>query len=202
MGKWLAAGGIAIFVIVLLLWLQLRPSEPERVTRKATAVQAPTTEAKAEAKPATETPPTTAAQTAAVADTAPPQVPPGKLDPRSDEFFYKFDEAMPKRLTQNAAKCYEGRHGQLHRNQKLSLRFKTKVVNGEVSVHDVTIKASTLNDPALETCFIQEVMRSSWKDDELPDWEQDDELVLRPERGMKKFWRDNVDYVGEVAPRL
>ena len=130
-----------------------------------------------------------------------PSVPPGKLDPRSDEFFYKFDEAVPKILTRNAASCYEGRHGSLHRNQKLSLRFKTKIVNGEVSVHDVTIKESTLNDSALETCFIQEVMRSSWKDNELPDWEQDDELVIRPERGMKKFWRDNADYVGAEAPR-
>jgi len=66
----------------------------------------------------------------------------------------------------------------------------------------VTIKESTLSDPALETCFIQEVQRSSWKDSELPDWEQDDELVLRPERGMKKYWKDNVDYVGGVAPPL
>jgi len=78
---------------------------------------------------------------------------------------------------------------------------QTKIVNGEVSVHDVTIKESTINDPALETCFIQEVMRATWKDDELPDWEQDDELVIRPERGMKKFWRDNIDYVGAEAPR-
>jgi hypothetical protein len=36
-------------------------------------------------------------------------------------------------------------------------------------------------------------MRSSWKDDLLPDWEQDDMIMLRPERGMKKFWRDNME---------
>jgi len=66
----------------------------------------------------------------------------------------------------------------------------------------VTIKESTLEDSALETCFIQEVARSSWKDAELPDWDQDDEVVLRPERGMKKFWKDNMDYVGAAAPPL
>lgn len=197
--KWLLAGGIAILAILLVLWLQMRPSDAPPVTHKA-ADAAPAQVAMAAAKPAAAKP------TAAVAEPAeeppPPDVPPGKLDPRSDEFFYKFDEAMPKTLTKNAAKCYEGRHGQLHRNQKLSLRFKTKIVNGQVTVRDVTIKESTLNDPALETCFIQEVQRSTWKDDELPDWEQDDELVLRPERGMKKYWKDNVDYVGAVAPPL
>lgn len=197
--KWLLAGGVALLAILVLLWLQMQPSESSPVTYR-TADAAPTQVAMAQAKPAAAGPTAAAAEPAEEAP--PPDVPPGKLDPRSDEFFYKFDELMPKTLTRNAAKCYEGRHGQLHRNQKLSLRFKTKIVNGEVSVHDVKIKESTLNDPALETCFIQEVQRSAWKDDELPDWEQDDELVLRPERGMKKYWKDNIDYVGAEAPRL
>src|SRR4051812_14076399 len=191
MGKWLVAGGVAIVALLILLVLQMRPSTPAPVAHKAVPphTQVATLDTPVAATPAPEPAPA-------------PDVAPGKLDPRSDEFFYKFDELMPKTLTRNAAKCYEGRHGQLHRNQKLSLRFKTKIVNGEVTVHDVKIKESTLNDPALETCFIQEVQRSAWKDDELPDWEQDDELVLRPERGMKKYWKDNIDYVGAEAPRL
>jgi hypothetical protein len=200
MAKWLAAGGIALIAILVLLWLQMRPGDPPPVARKA-APAAPAEVAMAAAKPAAVKP-----AAAAVADPDEPAEPapgkPAKLDPKSDEFFYKFDEVVPKALTRNAAVCYEGRHGQLHRNQKLSLRFKTRIVNGEVTVHDVTIKESTLSDPALETCFIQAVQRSSWKDDSLPDWEQDDELVIRPERGMKKFWKDNVDYVGGEAPRL
>jgi hypothetical protein len=200
MGKWLAAGGIAIVAILLLLWLQMQSSDPAAVTRAPLAQPAPTQVVMAATAPAAAAP----KQAEATAPTAePPQPPeqPAKLDPRSDEFFNKFDDVVPNRLTRNAAKCYEGRHGQLHRNQKLSLRFKTRIVNGEVSIHDVTIKESTITDSALETCFIQEVMRSTWKDNELPDWEQDDELVIRPERGMKKFWRDNVDYVGAEAPR-
>src|SRR5262245_33661788 len=197
MGKWLAVGGIALLALALLLWLQMRPEEAAPATRQVAPPSSPS--------PTVAAAPAKAAAAAATEDEAePPAEPaaaPAKLDPRSDAFFYKFDEVVPNRLTRNAAKCYEGRHGQLHRNQKLSLRFKTKIVNGEVTVHDVTIKESTLNDSALETCFIQEVLRSTWKDDELPDWEQDDELVIRPERGMKKFWRDNVDYVGAEAPR-
>lgn len=198
MAKWLVAGGVAILVVVVLLWLQMK-ADPVPVAR---AVAAPAAPAPVAAAP--EPRPVAAASTAPPAAAEEPAAPapqPGKLDPRSDEFFNKFDDVVPNRLTRNAAKCYEGRHGQLHRNQKLSLRFKTKIVNGEVTVHDVTIKESTINDSALETCFIQAVQRSTWKDDELPDWEQDDELVIRPERGMKKFWQDNIDYVGAEAPR-
>jgi len=190
MGKWLVAGGALVVALVILLLVQMRPSTSAPVAHKPAA---PATQVAALDKPVAAAP-----EPEVVPE---PEVAPGKLDPRSDEFFYKFDELMPKTLTRNAAKCYEGRHGQLHRNQKLSLRFKTKIVNGEVTIRDVKIKESTLNDPALETCFIQEVQRSAWKDDELPDWEQDDELVLRPERGMKKYWKDNVDYVGAEAPR-
>ena len=199
MAKWLAAGGVAIVAILLLLWLQMKSEDPVPVNHAVAAPAAPAQVAiAAAAKPAADKP---AAAPAADEAPAEPEPKPGKLDPRSDEFFNKFDDVVPNRLTRNAAKCYEGRHGQLHRNQKLSLRFKTKIVNGEVTVHDVTIKESTIGDPALETCFIQSVQRSTWKDDELPDWEQDDELVIRPERGMKKFWQDNVDYVGAEAPR-
>ena len=198
MAKWLAAGGVAILAILLLLWLQMRSDDPAPLMRARIAPSPTTQVALAAAAPAAA--PATKPSTEAPAAEPEPERP-AKLDPRSDEFFNKFDDVVPNRLTRNAAKCYEGRHGQLHRNQKLSLRFKTKIVNGEVSIHDVKIKESTLGDSALETCFIQEVMRSTWKDDELPDWEQDDELVIRPERGMKKFWRDNVDYVGAEAPR-
>jgi hypothetical protein len=197
MGKWLAAGGLVVLALLVLLWREMRPTEamPAPVPPHEPAVAPPPVAVEAPAAPPDAVAPEAVAPVAA-ADSKP-----AKLDPRSDEFFYKFDEAIPKVLTRNAAKCYEGRHGQLHRNQKLSLRYKVQVVNGEVQIHDVTIKESTLGDSALETCFIQAVQRSTWKDDVLPDVGIDDELVLRPERGMKKFWKDNMDYVGAEAPR-
>lgn len=202
MGKWLAAGAVALLVLMALLWTQIHHGA------SAVAVSKPAAPRVAEAVDS----PGAAAYLAHVQpidagnglDPAAPTPPlqPGKIDPRSDAFFEKFDEVVPRRLTENAAKCYEGRHGTLHRNQKLSLMFKTKVVNGVVSVLDVKIKENTLNDSALENCFIQQVQGSSWKDDELPDWEQDDQLVLRPERGMKKYWKDNINATGPEAPPL
>src|SRR5213078_1987797 len=144
MAKWLITGGVAILVaLVVLLWLEMRPDEPAPVVHRS-AAPAPQVAVVAAPVPVPVAP--TAPAEAATAPAAEPQVPPGKLDPRSDEFFYKFDEVVPQRLTRNAARCYEGRHGSLHRNQKLSLRFKTRIVNGEVSIHDVTIKESTISD--------------------------------------------------------
>lgn len=199
MAKWLTAGGLALLVILFLLWRELRPSDASAAV--AARRDRPTQVAAMEGPAAPAAKPDAGVVAAVAEPAAPSDGKPAKLDPRSDEFFYKFDEAIPKVLTRNAAKCYEGRHGQLHRNQKLSLRYKVKVVNGEVQISDVTVKENTLGDAALETCFIQQVQRSTWKDDELPDVGIDDELVLRPERGMKKFWQDNIDYVGAEAPR-
>lgn len=197
MGKWLAAGGVVLLVLLLLLWREMRPGHavPPKQAKPVAVEPTPTPSAgSAEPSMADEI-------AKAAAERVGDPEKPTKLDPRSDEFFYRFDEAIPKVLTRNAAKCYEGRHGSLHRNQKLSLRYKVKVVNGEVRISDVSIKESTLNDAALETCFIQQVQRSTWHDDELPDVGIDDELVLRPERGMKKYWQDNIDYVGAEAPK-
>jgi hypothetical protein len=195
--KLLAIG--AGILLALLLWLlhELRSSEGTGLPPVATLAAQPesaTQRALATAKPWT--PPDEVALAAPPTDGKP-----AKLDVRSDEFFNKFDEAIPKVLTRNAAKCYEGRHHSLHRNQKLSLRYQVRTVNGQVAVSDVTIKDNTIHDPALEACFIQEVLHSTWKDDALPDFAMSDELVLRPERGMKKYWREDMDYVGAEAPK-
>jgi hypothetical protein len=134
---------------------------------------------------------------------------PEKIDHMSDEFFYKFTERVPKVLTAQAATCYETIQGSLHRNAKLVLDFKVIIKNGAVTVHNVKVKHSddpkqktnSLGNPALESCFIQMVSRAGWKDETLPDYEWPDELVLRPERGMKGFQKSNLDYVGAEAPK-
>ncbi|HSD90767.1 MAG TPA: hypothetical protein VLB44_24750, partial [Kofleriaceae bacterium] len=83
-----------------------------------------------------------------------------------------------------------------HRNQKVKLTFKDHIVDGKVTVSDVKVVdgETTINDPELVKCFIAEVSATTWMDSELPDWTQDDELVIRPERGMKKFTKDNMEY--------
>lgn len=201
MGKWLAIAGIALFAVLFIMWKQLDSSSAEPA-RPATVVQptppAATIEPSANVAKTVEPPPS---DVPAAGSSAPASDAPKKLDPMGDEFFYEFMEVVPKRLTAQAATCYENISKRVHRNQKLSLKFKTKIKDGVVTVSDVTIKENTLGNPGLETCFIQQVQRTSWKDEALPDWEGDDELVLRPERGMKKFMRDNTEYQGTEAPR-
>lgn len=193
MGKWLAAGGVALIAVMVLLWKQLESSPATAATpapKPAPAIAS--TEVHSLPPPV----PGDKPEAAAVADDKPT-----KVDPQSDAFFYKFDEVVPANLTRAAATCYEGKQGSIHRNQKMRLKFKTRIRNGDVSIHDVVVDESTLKDPALETCFLQAVQRVTWHDDELPDWDQDDQLVLRPERGMKKYMRDNIEYVGAPAPK-
>ncbi len=186
MAKWLAAGTVALVALLALLWMQIR--EP------AAAVTAPKQEV-AQAQPQQLTNAhdlAIAAQKVREAEGAS-----GKVDPASDAFTYRFDEQVTPQLTMNAAKCYTGGLNRVHRNQKTKLAMKLQIKNGVVSVSDVKMVETTICDKALNDCFMREVAKTTWTDDALPDWAQDEELVIRPERGMKKFTADNMAYEGE-----
>ncbi|MBL0213301.1 MAG: hypothetical protein IPQ07_05420 [Myxococcales bacterium] len=207
MGKWLAAGGVGLVVLLLLLWRQLdappATAAPPQAKVAPPASPSPSYDALEQAKKI-------AAEEHDKAGVVepPPVVPspdgkPAKIDVKSDEFFYKFQEVVPAVLSRRAVICYEGRPDsqRLKMNAKLTLQFKIKIKDGEVTVNNVHASADTLNDAALSACFTQAVQRASWHDDTLPDWEAEDELLIRPERGLKKYRRDNIEYVGAEAPR-
>src|SRR5262249_37027176 len=119
------------------------------------------------------------------------------LDPASDGFTYHFDEVMTPNATMNAAKCYTGGLHRVHRNQKTKLGYNVIIKKGVVTLENVHIIESTIDDKVLNDCFVREVAKTTWTDDALPDWKQDDELLIRPERGMKKFTKENLEYEGE-----
>lgn len=196
MAKWITTiVGIAVVALLILLRRELASGDP--IAAPVVIAPAPAVKVAEVAAPAAAPAPAPVAKAPAAA------TPPGKLDPQSDAFFNRFDDVVPARLTRSAASCYEG-HAHLDRNQKLKLAFKTQITNGKVTVHDVRVLESTLGDQALETCFVRKVQEATWRDDELPDWVQDDQLVIRPERGMKKFMKENVDYEGTdpIGPAL
>lgn len=187
MKKLLAAGAVLVLGMLGLIWYQLHTP----------ADAAPAPAPKAEVVPAPE--PARAqgsglAQVAAkvAAETGKPE----KVDPASDAFFYKFDDLQPHLLDKAAATCYSGGMNRVGWNAKLKLAFKDKIVNGDVTVADVKIVEDTIHNKELTDCFVREVQNTKWHDDSLPDWTQDDELVIRPERGMKKYTKENMDYQG------
>ncbi len=199
MGKWLVGAGIAILVLLAVLWRSLDSSS-------ATAAPPPAKPVVAAAEPAPTAPtavPTEAKSVVEAEVVAPAPEPVKKIDVESDEFFYKFQEVVPAVLSRNAVKCYEGITKKVHRNQNAVYKFKVKIKDGVVTIKDAAVERSTLgdNNAALETCFLQEIARSTWSDPELPDWEADDQLTISPERGLKKYTRENIEYVGEPAPR-
>jgi hypothetical protein len=188
MGKYLAiAASIGIVALLVLIWMQLHE------TASAAPVATPTVAAEI----VTPTAVAKKAELAAIgAQVAAATQKDGKVSPASDEFFYKFDDLQPSMLTRNAAKCYTGGLHRVHRNQKVKLAFTNKIVNGEVTVADVKVVESTIDDPEMVECFRREVAATHWHDDELPDWNAPDELVIRPERGMKKYTKENMEYEG------
>lgn len=199
MGKWLAAAALILLIVVVVLWRQLGPA-PEQTAVARPVDDAPMVRPTAVAA-------ATGVQTSQVAMPPPPPVEPAsdpgaKIDPKSDEFFYKFEELVVPTLSMQAVKCYEGIAERVHRNQDVVLGFKHKIVDGKVTIHDVYVKESTLRNPALEACFIQQVRNGGWTDPRLPDMPlEDDEIVLNPERGLKKYTRENMEYVGAEGPK-
>jgi hypothetical protein len=196
--RWLIAGAVVVAVVLFLLWRQL--SETSAAT---TAASAPA--AQPAAVPIVASPPPVAKQAPAEAPAkvaAPDPAKPEKLDPQSDEFFRLHDEMVVPRLSRNAVRCIENRPEEARdRHKSLVLKFKQRVRDGKVEVTDVTIDRSSLTDPALEACFIQQVRNTSWTDERMPDWDQDDEIKLGY-RQLKKYTRANIEYVGEEAPPM
>jgi hypothetical protein len=185
--KWLAAGAVALVALLALLWMQIR--EPA-----AAVAPAPKQEVAQAAAPAMHNANdlAIAAQKAReLADKG------GKIDPATDAFTYAFDERVSPMGLMNAAKCYTGGLARVHRNQKTKLGYDVVIKGGVVKFENVRIVETTINDKTLNDCFLREVAKTTWTDEHLPDWKQEDELLIRPERGMKKFTKENLEYEGE-----
>jgi hypothetical protein len=192
-GRWLLLGALALIALVIVLWMQLNApvaaAEPPPIAPAAAAqpavVPAPAPVAQAMAK------------VAAKADDGKPK----KIDPASDEFFNRFTDVVPVVLSREAMqKCY---HGGLHRrdrDQSITIDFVDHIKDGEVTVSNLKIKMSNLNDKELEDCIMSVVAKAHWHDDSLPDTTQDDQFTLNPERGGKKYTKENLDYEGPMAP--
>jgi hypothetical protein len=185
--KWLAAFALVVAALLVLLFLQMNEDVKVEVTAKKEPVTVEPVKQLADSRTGLAN---------AVAQVQDVTGKPEKIDINSDAFFIRFDELVPHLTSKNAAKCYTGGLNRVHRNQKVKLAFKDTIKNGVVTISDVRVVETTINDQTLVDCFVREVAATTWTDEGLPDWSQDDELVIRPERGMKKFTKENMEYEG------
>jgi hypothetical protein len=112
-----------------------------------------------------------------------------KLDPRTDRFRNRVDEQIPNRLSGLAAKCYKGN---LQKDQRLDLTYRLHVAGGVVTIGDIKKVEDTINDPTLEQCITDTLVKATWRDDELPDMNEEDELYMRAEN-WANYQRDAED---------
>lgn len=199
--KWLGVAALALIAILIVMWQQVDDSE---ATPSAPVPQPAAAPQLAQAAAPAPAPAVAPAPAEAEESPAPAAAEPEKYDPQSDEFFYKHDEVVIPNVMRSAVKCWEAldpaKQKLFHRNQSIVIRFKQKIVNGTVTMHDAQIERSSIKDPALESCFFNQVLATTWHDDKLPDWEQDDEVKISP-RVLKKYTRANIEYVGAEAPK-
>jgi len=198
MGKWLGALGVIVLLVLVFLWRELNSS--------SAAPAEPAKPAAAQVASAPAPKPTAEAAEPAAAEPEKPAPPPSdKMDPQSDEFFREHDEVVTKKLMMQAVKCWENlpeaKRVTFHRNQNMVAKFKQRIRNGVVTISDLEVESSSISDPALEACFIQQLRGTTWSNPRLPDWDQDDQIKLGP-RTLKKYTRANIDYVGPEAPPL
>ena len=101
---------------------------------------------------------------------------PEKLDAKSEALRNRLDEQIPSRLYGEAARCYKGGLG---RDQRMDITYRIRVSDGAVTIGDVRVSESTLGDASLERCIRDRVAGAKWRDDELPDLDEDDDLYMR-----------------------
>lgn len=111
-----------------------------------------------------------------------PEAPKTVLDPNSEDFFERVDVAIPRQLYARAAECDTGDAG---RNEKVKLQVRVRAENKEISVLEANILESTIVNKSLENCIRDAVKNARWDDEEMPNWEDEDEILIRV-RGMKK----------------
>jgi hypothetical protein len=121
------------------------------------------------------------------AGTLAPEDDPGPIRKFSEPFWERVDEVYSRKLLGFAADCYEGGKD---RKQKVKMAFRFNISGGNVTVRDVRMVESTMNDPKLEACMVKAVADATWTDKNMPDWSSspdEEETLLVRISTLKRF---------------
>lgn len=166
MAKWVLAVSLLGFA-ALWLWREARATRSPAVIAASTTTSPPSASLLAPPQRTTAAIPATANA---------PTLAPEKLDINSAVLRNQLEEQIPRRLYAEAARCY---HGGLQKDQRLDLSYRLHVVDGEISLSDLRTLEDTLEDSALERCIRERILATKWRDDALPDLDEDDDLYMR-----------------------
>lgn len=184
MAKWLVAVGALVVALGVLLWQLATPPRPV-VAHTRDASSAPHSDMQTMAVQRTPkisaVPPS---QDDSEPSTAEPE--PKFLVPGGDKFNYRLDVAIPDQFRAAGAHCYDPNKHKLDPNLTLKISLQLRVVEGEVSATDVSVAKSELNNQELEQCFVSAVKQARWYHEDLPDWNEEQELFIRL-RALKKY---------------
>ena len=187
MGKWLAVGSLALIALLVLLWFQIHaPAEAAPVVAAAAPTQAAPVAAPAEQ----------AKLDKALEKVAEATDKPKKFETDSDEFFYAFQDVVTQVASRNAMSCYHGGLHTLQRHAKVKFTVKDVIKDGEVMMTDVKVAETDINDPEMIACMQAEIGKTHWHDDRLPDWKEDDMVLIRPGSLVNKFGKEAMSYEG------
>lgn len=188
----LVIGGVVLVLAMVVLWKQVGSSSAEPVVTPVAAIPLPPPlpEVRSHAAHAVAVPSDAIPAVAAAA--------PEKVAVQSQEFFYQFSELVVPNVSRNAVKCIESQPRHLQMNQDARYLFDIAVRGGQVTISNVRQAESTIGDPVIEDCFRTAILKTAWANAQLPDYEEKDhEVTFSPERGMKKYRQDNINYVGK-----
>ncbi|MEZ4404207.1 MAG: hypothetical protein R3B06_29565 [Kofleriaceae bacterium] len=177
--RWLALACGVVAIGAALLWWQLRGGRAEPSSGAATT---PVAAARAAPRggPTRLAPDTSGQPPPAIEVDEPDEDAPIPRD--SDEFYEEIDRSYSANLRRAASACYKGGK---QRKQKLRLLLRYQIAAGKVTVHDVRVDESTLDDPALERCMVDAVAQAHWDAPRMPDWQtrigEDEQILIRIE---------------------
>jgi hypothetical protein len=190
-GKLLSIGALGVVALLILLWYQMQAGPATAAPNPGKPAAAPA----ARAAPA----PSPALQAIAAVPSSQEESKDGKVAVASDEFMRRFTDSAPRRVSGPAMRaCYHGGLSRKGHDQLITVDFKETIKDGEITMSNVHAKESTLNDPEMESCMLNAIAHVHWHDDALPDYSQDDEVTITPERVNKKY--NPRDYLGPEAP--
>lgn len=121
---------------------------------------------------------------ATTASNSGPRPAPGKLDPKSERYARRMDDQIPFKLYNEAAQCYKGG---LPPDERLDLHYRIHVRNSVVKLSDIeNEETTTLTDTNLERCIRGRLSRLTWRDEQLPDLDEEGDLYMRA-RGWQAY---------------